>query len=138
MTTASFTADSRRLMKLLDTLPTKVSRKVSRNAVNAGATPILQAARSEAPVVTGNLKQSLGKKTKVYGETAVALVGPRISGRFKGYHGHLIHNGHIAADGSFVPGNPFLRRAHDNAAAPAQSAMISKLSAGIESEAKKL
>lgn len=134
----AMTVDDRRLMTIFRTLPDKVARKVGRAAVNAGATPVLKAAKGEVPVgLTGNLRKSLGKKTKYYRRSgsSVAMVGPRIGGGHLGYHGHLIEDGHVNRDGSFTPGNPWLKRATSQTEQAARAAIKSKLAQGIVQEA---
>lgn len=139
-TGSNFSLDSKDLRRQFGRLPDVVSRKVARKAVNAGSTPILQTARKQVPVVTGTLKQSLGKKTKVYknSDVALSMVGPRISGKWAGYHGHLVEFGHINVDGSFTPGNPFLRRSQEIAKPKVIQKMHSKFATEIEKEVAKL
>lgn len=130
--------DSRRLMRQLHRLGPKVERKVARRAVSFGATPIARKMRQEVPVEEGTLRESIGKKTKAYRNgTAIAMTGPRIRGKHRGYHGHLIENGKINADGSFTPGNPFMARAQESARPQAINRMQAKLAEGIEQEAAK-
>lgn len=57
-------------------LPKRVLKKALRQAVNAGATPILKAARKNVPRLTGTLKKALKKKVKAYPNgNAIALIG---------------------------------------------------------------
>jgi len=132
-------ADFDDLIKRYQRLDEAVRGKAARVAVNAGATPILRQARVETPVDSGNLKRSLAKRTRIYrkDQTAVAVVGARIKGKYLGYHAHLVHDGHVASDGSFVPGNPFLRRARESAEQAAIDAMHDKLQQRIDQEAAK-
>lgn len=132
---AALDIDATKLMKQLDKLPSIVSGKISRKAVNAGSLPILKAARASVPVgETGNLKESLGRKTQLYkrSETAVAMVGPRIKGGHLGYHGHLVEYGHINADGSFTPGHPWLSTAQHTAGPAAINRMRQKLASELD------
>ena len=131
----TFDLDTTDLTRKLDRIPDDVQRRrVLRKAVQFGATPIVRAVRQETPVgQTGNLKRSIGKKThKINRDHELALVGPRIFGKHQGFHGHLVHDGHIAADGSLVPGDPFLVRGTLRARREALSRMISKLQEQIE------
>lgn len=132
-------AEVKQLMRDYHRLGEKVRTTVARRAVNAGATPILREARQEVPVDEGELKRSLGKRTRAYKQnaTAVAVVGARITGKSRGFHAHLVHDGHVAADGSFVPGNPFLKRAQMQAEQQAVNRMQSKLSQEIEKESSR-
>ncbi|MEM1027518.1 MAG: HK97 gp10 family phage protein [Planctomycetota bacterium] len=128
------TDDIRRAFK---TLATDAADRIVRKGVNAGGDEVLLAAQIEVPVDEGDLEESLGKKTKVYKDTGtgVSVIGSRRGGDFKGYHHHLVHNGHIAADGSFVPGNPYLKRARDRADSRAKAAMASTVNAELQKEA---
>ncbi len=121
------------LLRDLERLDKNLRNKYRRRAVSAGARVLSKAYKQASPVgPTGNLKRSHGLKTKVYKESAVAVVGPRITGKYRGYHGHLVHDGHIAVDGSFVPGNPYMKRANSTAEAQADSAMVKKLAKDLE------
>src|SRR4051812_36090833 len=69
------------LERMFRTLGGRVQRKVARQAVNAGATPIAKAAAEIAPEESGALKLALrgGKKVKAYANSGVtvAVIGPR-------------------------------------------------------------
>lgn len=54
-------------------------RRIVRPAVAAAGTPVLQAARQRAPVESGQLRRSLGKRVKLLRKSGivVAIVGPR-------------------------------------------------------------
>jgi hypothetical protein len=135
---ADITFDEKKLMALFGSLPDKVANKVARRAVNAGVTVVSRAIRNETPVQEGTLKKSIGNKVKQYGrhrDRTVAIIGPRISGGHRGFHGHLVHNGHVAVDGSFVAGNPFVRRTMDAVGELAQARLREQLAGGIEREA---
>ena len=129
--------DLNQLMKQFHRLGDGVKKKVGRSAVNAGALPVVQAARREVPVDDGTLRRSIGKKAKAYPNisTAVAYIGARITGRSRGYHAHLVEQGHIASDGSFVPGNPWLKRAVASSSDAAFERMSRKLFEQIDKEA---
>ena len=129
----------RALIRKLDDMPDRISRRVRKKALNFAATPITRAIRQETPRgPTGNLRKSVGKNVKTYGEDfGLAIIGPRISGGYRGFHGHLVHDGHVARDGSFVPGNPFLKRGAQRGRSEALARLQAKLAEGIEKEAKK-
>jgi HK97 gp10 family phage protein len=138
---------AKELERTLKTLGERVQRKVTRQAVNAACTPIVKAARKNAPQESGLLKEAMDKRIKTYPEsmTVVGIVGPDTAtkGEFKGEprwpakYAHLVEGGHLLPDGTFVPPNPFLRNAYDSTEAQALDAMKTKLAAGIEREAAK-
>lgn len=145
---ASFQIDGlKELQRKLATLPERVQRKVMRPAVNAGATPVLKAARQKAKKRTGLLKKSLGKKvvTNKKRQTVSAIVGPRkgvqadVNGRpYKPSRtAHLVEKGFINAAGEHVPGQPFLNPALEETSGQAVNTMATKLGEGIEREAAK-
>ncbi|MEM6560039.1 MAG: HK97-gp10 family putative phage morphogenesis protein [Planctomycetota bacterium] len=137
----------RALQKALRKLGDKAARKVSRSAVSAAATPVAKAARRNAPKESGLLRKSIGRRVRTYTErgTVIALVGPRrnFSGEHEGErrvpanYAHLVENGHLAPDGSFVPPKPFLRPALDASKGEAMNKLRQKTAEGIEREAKK-
>lgn len=134
-----FEVDGRRLVSQLRRLPDRVANRAARKAVNAGIAVIVTAVKPAAPVgETGNLKKSVGKKTKQYNraDRTVGLVGPRIDSGRLGFHGHLVEDGHINSDGSFTPGHPWLRPAATRAMPAAEKRMVEKLGQEIEKEAK--
>ena len=70
------------LKKRLAELPKKVANKGARAAIQAGSKPILDTEKSLAPVDSGLLRKSLGRKVKQYKGGPLAIVGPR-----KGFEG---------------------------------------------------
>jgi HK97 gp10 family phage protein len=137
--------DHRRALKLLGE---RVAKRVSRKAVTAGSAPIVKATRAGAPQESGLLAKSIGRKIKAFGDTgnAYAIVGARrdVVGEFNGQtrrpanYLHLIELGHINADGSFTPGNPFVKRASESTREQAQAAVRAKLESEIKREADRL
>ena len=111
------------LEKVFRTLGDRVQRRVTRQAVNAAATPVLRSARAKAPNRSGLTKKSLGKKVKTYPQSGhvVALVGPKtnVVGEVDGKKhwpakiAHLVEGGHINSDGSTTAPHPFMRPAFD-------------------------
>lgn len=111
------------LERMFRTIGDRVQRKVGRQAVSAGATPISKAAQEGAAEETGALKLALkgGKKVKAYKNSgvAVAIVGPRtnVQTEYKGKvrkpfkYAHLVEGGHIDEHGNHIPAQPFLRPA---------------------------
>lgn len=133
------------LQKKLATLPERVQRKVMRSATNAGASPILKAAKRKAKKRTGLLKKALGKKvvTNKKNQSVTAVIGPRkdVTGEVNGKTykpsrtAHLVEKGFIAANGEHVAAQPFLNPALEETAGEAVSVIASKLGQGIEKEA---
>lgn len=135
----------KQLEKALRSLGPKIAKKVLRQAISAAATPVVKSAKANVTERTGLLKKSLGKKVKVNKRrgTASARVGARsnVQGEVDGKAhipakiAHLVELGHIAADGSHVPAQPFLRPAADENEHKAVQVMSDKLAAGIKKEA---
>jgi HK97 gp10 family phage protein len=133
----------RRLKKLGD----KVHRRVTRQAVNAAATPVVKAAKANAPKQSGLLKKAMGKKVATFKKTqaVAAIVGAKksVQGEVDGKprkpsrYAHLVEKGHINEHGEHVPAQPFLRPALEQTGEQAMSVMQTKFAAGIEKEAKK-
>jgi HK97 gp10 family phage protein len=138
---------AKELEKALKTLGERTQRKVTRQAVNAACTPILKAARANAPEESGLLKEAMAKKIVTYPEqmTIVGIIGPdtQTKGEFNGEprwpakYAHLVENGHINPQGEYVPPHPFLRPAYDSTEAQALGVMKEKMGKGIEREAAK-
>jgi hypothetical protein len=107
--------------------------------VTAGGKVVLLAAQIEVPVDESGLEESLGRKTKLYKSTGtgVSIVGARVGDSWKGQHHHLVHDGHIAADGSFVVGNPYLKRAQDRSRQRAEAAVAAKVDEELRKEASR-
>jgi HK97 gp10 family phage protein len=138
---------AKELERTFRTLGERVQRKVTRQAVNAAATPVVKAAKAKAPQESGTLKKSLGKKVRTYKQTGTvtAIVGPRtdVEGEHDGkvrkpkFYAHLVEGGHIDESGNHVPAKPFLRPAFDETQGQALGVMADKLAAGVVKEAKK-
>jgi HK97 gp10 family phage protein len=135
------------LQKKLTKLGDKVARKVTRQAVNAAATPVVKAAKANVAVDSGLLKKSLGKKTITSKDKQFvsALVGAKksVQGESNGKiqkpsrYAHLVEKGFIDAAGNHVPPQPFMRPAADSTASQAESIMAKKFADGVEREARK-
>jgi len=65
----------KQLMRKLETLASTTQRAAVRPAANYAWTPVNKAAKRKAPVDTGALKKSIGKKAKTYSTTGVVWVG---------------------------------------------------------------
>jgi HK97 gp10 family phage protein len=139
---------AKELGRMFKTLGGRVQKKVARQAVNAGATPIAKAAAENAAEDSGALKLALkgGKRVKVYPESgvAVAVVGARknvsttVDGKLRkpSKYSHLVEGGHIAQDGTHVPAQPFLRPAYDANESKSLGIIKDRFAVGVVKEAK--
>ena len=66
-------------------------RKVFMAGFRRAAKPLITAAKSATPYDTGTLYKSIGTM-EIPNEVAI-LVGAKKSGKYKGWHGHLVENG---------------------------------------------
>lgn len=126
----------KQLQRLFKELPKRIIKKGLRAAMNAGATPVVKAAKARAPKQSGLLKKSMGKKVKTYPSGVVtAVIGPKRQtvGEYKGK--------------KRVPGNyahlvekhePFLEPAFESTKQQAEDIAADKLSESVVREAKKL
>lgn len=125
-------------------LPDKVQRRVIRKAVNAAATPVTKQLRRNLPKDTGALKRAVAKKTITnHDKTLITgLVGvnrkKEYAGKKGGRYFHLVENGHITADGKFVPGKWALKRAFESTKSQREKQFGTKMGKEIEKEAKKM
>src|SRR4051812_20572613 len=122
MSSGAVLKGDKQLERLLRGLGDRVQRKVLRAAVSAGATPVVKTAKARARKRSGLLKKSLGKKvvTNKRTQSATAIVGARKSvtgpnGERPARYLHLVEKGHIGPGGQYVPGQPFLEPAFDEA-----------------------
>jgi len=97
----------RKLERRLRGMPRKIQRRVIKSATGFAMTPVLKAAREDAPIGDGetpdgrsraHLFETLLKKSKLYPSgTAVTVVGNDYA---KAPHAHLVHHGTSA---HFIP-----------------------------------
>jgi len=133
----------RQVEQMLKQLPDRVLRKVTRQAVNAGATPVLKAARSNVNVKRGVLRAALTKKVKTYtkSQTVLALVGPRAKAA---PHANLVEGGSVlrrqksGKSTGQMPASHFLSKSLDENKTSALQAISSKMAKGVKQEAAKL
>lgn len=135
------------LRRKLLSLAENTQRKVTRQAVNKAATPVVRSAKSKVSVQSGLLKKSMGKRVKTYKQTqtVVAVIGAKrsTSGTYRGKlrrpanYSHLAHNGFVTTDGKQVPGNPFLQQAMAEQEGNALSTLKTEMATGIIREASK-
>lgn len=133
-----FNLDLKPFIDSLKSVDQKIRDTAVRDALDAGAAFVLHAARAGAPQETGILAESIDVKRKVFSEsgTGYAVVGPLTSvesiTRVPWRYHHLVELGKINRDGSFTPGNPFLKRATESSRPQVQAAMVAVLSRAIE------
>jgi HK97 gp10 family phage protein len=135
---------AKQLKNLLGELPKRTAKRGLRQAVNAGANPILKAAKAAAPEESGLLEKSLKKKIKSYPETVVAIIGSdrSVVGEFGGKkrvpanYIALVEQGHGGPHPA--PAHPFLGPAYEAEAGAAKEITGDKLLAFVEKEASKL
>ena len=121
-------------------------RRVLRKGVAEGTKLPTKRAKQLAPKETGLLRKSIGRKTKVYRNSGVAV---GIIGVRKGFRTEVEVNGrteirnptnylHLVEFGTAsTPAQPFLRPAWDQTKGEARKAAIEKISTELEKEAKK-
>lgn len=125
-------------------LPEKAMRRSVRKATNAVNAVVRKELRKEMPQDTGDSKKAVASKTStskdkqrisgIVGEDRRKVIdGEKPARRF-----HLIENGYIARDGSFVPGQFPLLRAWNNTKSQREAAYGSKLMQEVEKETAKL
>lgn len=127
----------KKLLRALERLPSRIERKVVRQAVSAGLTPLNKAVKREAPRETGQLKRSIGKVVRTFKNDGVVWGAVGVRSGFR-----------VVIDGK--PRDPrkyahlveertgFMRRAFDKTARMVLSIFAKKLGSGIEREAAKL
>jgi len=122
------------LMRKLETLASTTQRAAVRPAANYAWTPVNKAAKRKAPVDTGALKKSIGKKAKTYGGSGVVWVGvgARVGEEYvktddRGYKRKPWKYLHIVEWGSAdQQAQPFLRPAFDENKDEAERRLIDK------------
>ena len=134
------------LHRKLRTMPDNIKRNTVKRAVRAGAKPVIEAIKANAPVgATGNLQKSIGKREKTYrrSETFFIVIGPRTSGKFLGFHGHWLEEGTEmrytkgGAYRGYIPATHFLERAWASTEDIARGVIMTKMWEGIRREAEK-
>lgn len=82
------------LDRLLQTLPGKVQKNITRAALRAGAAVLLPEVKQRIPVASGNLRDTARITTRAKGGEASASV--KVGGKFKGkdaWYAHLVEFG---------------------------------------------
>lgn len=104
---------SKGINDVIKALPPALNRRVLLGAQRIAMRPIVKAMKknlaAQAAEDSGNLMKSIGTKAfkKGGGNSAASITGPRIGGKFKGYHAHLVEKGtkpglRTAKKGAFV------------------------------------
>lgn len=155
------------LRNLFNELPKRVRSKGLRQAVSAGATPVVKALKADTPRVSGLLKKAETKKIKTYkgGTNVIAVIGANVNtaGEYNGRNRvpanyfHLVEDGvapHSLSKGASIrrkragdgngaqhpgfAGRHMLKNAYNTTKDQAGSIMVDKLQSVLESEAEKL
>lgn len=125
--------------RALKALPEKIQKKVLRKAMSKATTTVSREMRAKAPVKSGALRRSIGKRTKSYqrGQTIYGVVGPRSSFEMDGQkpskYAHLVEFG-----SSRSSPKPFARPAYQSANAEASKQLANDIVNGAIAEAAKL
>lgn len=125
------------LVKALNLLPTDIKKRVTRNAVAAGARVIRDAARQLAPYDPGRTKGTHLRDgiiaTRKPGTNDIFIIGTRTKGKKKVPHAHLLEFGTVK-----MSAKPFLRPAAMMMQQKAIGKVFNNLANGILRESKKL
>lgn len=122
------------------------ARAVRRRALMEASKPILQTAKSLAPVETGLLRRSLGRRVRSYrsGSTIVVIIGPRsgFKQEVKRKKGFVLANptkyAHLTEFGTYrTPGTHWLERSEEQTREQVVSKLKEAVAAGIEKEFSK-
>lgn len=92
--------------------PERIQKNIMAGAIRAGCKPIVESAKKNVTVDSGNLKRSIGivkRKTKNK-KTMKFSVTPRRGGKNDGYYAHMVEFGT-----SKMSAKPFMRPALENA-----------------------
>ena len=91
---ATPTIDTKQI-KVLEDFFKNLSAVDQKRVFDAGfrraAKPLISKAKSNAPYRSGNLRKSIG--SIIVKDDLALLVGAKQTGRFRGYHGHLVEDG---------------------------------------------
>jgi len=127
--------DVRKLNRKLKTLESKVEKKLTRQALRAGAKIIAKEAKLRAPVDTGELKS----KIKVWAlKRSRKRIGVLVGTSAKEYTGDQFYAAFVEYGTKDMPAKPFMGPAAE-AKGPEAAAVVGKtLADGIEREIAKL
>lgn len=133
-----------KLQNNLKALRDKIATKITKAAVDQSNTVVAQSIKPLIPVLSGLLRKSLGKKSKVYRKTTViGLVGPRSdAGKLVNHNGTLVYEdpnriSHLIEFGDHeTPAVSPIRRGLAAAKQRVAAIMQSMISRGIQEEVK--
>ena len=139
------------LAESLTALGQAVARRISRQALKAGANPMVAAARARIHSITGLLAGGLAARVgrgDFPGRTSVVIQAlttrarfARVTGRkvkpgknrgFRVYYGTFVELGHKTAGGGRVPAHPFMRSAFDAQVSGTADIIQEELGRGID------
>lgn len=120
----------------------KTAKGIVRRGLRAGAKPLLAAAKSEAPVRSGLLQQSLkirsssrkGRLSVSVGTRAKDFTGPTYYAGFVIW-GHYAGSRELGSKRKHVPGNDFITRAYESAKDEAADVATQTILDGIDKAA---
>lgn len=116
----------KQLLKKLEKLQKKAARSIERKVNRAGAAIYKKMIKQMVPQDEGHLKKSIDMKIGKGG----AVIGPdrnyEADGDIPANYSHLVEEGHMAPDGTVVPGQHPIARGAQAAEGPAAKAMVDK------------
>ncbi|MGE0294968.1 MAG: HK97-gp10 family putative phage morphogenesis protein [Hyphomonadaceae bacterium] len=118
----------RELDKALNKLPLKARGNIMRNALSKAMEPVKRSAVSLAPIRTGNLRQSIVKRTSTPKGGNGFVAEARVSVTTDGWYGMFHEFGTVK-----LPARPFIRPAIDNNADAALAIFRRALRESVES-----
>ncbi len=124
---------AKELLRKLKAMDTKLAKKVTRQALRKSAKPMLAAAKSRAPVITGGLRDSLKLRAGRRKKDRVSIAVVTAAGWFKG---DQFYAAFVEVGTSQAPAHPYLRPAFDNTRSESLQIISSELASGIEKVAK--
>jgi HK97 gp10 family phage protein len=136
------------LHALLKGMDAKLAKKIYRTALREGAKEIQAEAVRNAPVDTGLTRDAIKVKARKRSRKNKGSVGVLVTvgeGDYKGetFYASFVEFGHfqgsrkLGDERTFVPPDPFMRRAFDSEKENAAQMVVAALQVGIEREAAK-
>ena len=118
----------RELDKALNRLPLKARAPIMRRALMRAMEPVKQAAIAQAPILTGNLRTNIVKRTSIPKAGNSFTAEARVSVLSDAFYGMFHEFGTVK-----LPARPFMRPAVDNNAETAVTIFRRQLKESIES-----
>ena len=153
------TNEFKAVQKALEKLTPVLQQKVIVGATRAAASVVAKEAREKVPVDTGLLKKSIGiakakksdtpkdvikfyvvPKTKINFTAKGVVSGQAVKVKTKttAYHAHFVEFGYTTVNGKYIPAQPFLRPAYENAGNKTVQAFQQYALKRVDKEVKKL